>query len=173
MFPRILVPALSLGVCLVSARADEKPVDLAEVEVQSTDVVVDGEPVVVICTFGGAEAVDSDAGEPTTCEVVELKDGEGDVVVDGDVGLDPEIRHYSGSEVERGDGEVDPSVMYMTGAGPTTTESAATGEAVLAGGVASSGIEAVSQVQGYVVAAALPKAELRVIRSGSDVVISD
>ncbi len=183
---RSLIPALSLIVGLVPARADEKVVDPSVVESTSSEVVVTAEPVMVICTFGGAEGPNGEVPElaicegsdVTTCELVDVKDVDGEVVTDGEVELDTEVvmdgevRHYSGSEVERGDGEVDPSVMYMSGAGPSP-EAAPTSEVVLASSVSSSGIEAVAQVQGYVAGVSLPKAELQDSRIAGDVVISD
>ena len=192
MTSRSLIPALSLLVGIVPVRADEKVVDPSVVETIATDVVVVGEPVMVICTFGGVEGPNGEVPElaicelpePPTCEVIDVKDFDGEVVMDGEdvadgeaevdteVVVDGEVRHYTGSEVERGDGEVDPSVMYMSGAGPAT-EAAPSGDVVLASSVISSGIGAVAQVQGYVAGVSLPKAELQVSRIAGDVVISD
>jgi hypothetical protein len=122
------------------------------------------EPVVVVCPGVDEVAVKPDVEDPEVaiCPVIEEE------VVKCDVG---EVRHYSGSEVERGGGDVDPVIMYSTGI--MTLGGGASGGAGLEQGISGSGIAAVAALKVDIAEVALPARELKVLDTAGDIVISD
>lgn len=125
-----------------------------------------GDPIVTVCPFPGTEddtaVIKPDAGEPEVA-ICEGVDGEVIEVVD--------IRHYTGSEVERGDGEVDPTLIYATGV--NTLGGPATGEVNLDPGISVAGIETIPALKLDIADRTAPARELKVFAAAGDIIISD
>jgi hypothetical protein len=130
-------------------------------------IVVD-EPIVIVCpgaiTGDDSGAIEPEVGEPevVTCEGIEGEVTEVEVV---------DVRHYTGSEVERGDGEVDPSLMYTTGV--NTLGGPATGATSFDQDLSTSGIEIVAALKVDIADHSAPARELKVLAAAGDIIISD
>jgi len=139
----------------------------------ATKPIVVDEPIVIVCpgaiTGDDSGAIEPEVGEPevVTCEGIEGEVTEGEVteveVVD--------VRHYTGSEVERGDGEVDPSLMYTTGV--NTLGGPATGATSFDQDLSTSGIEIVAALKVDIADHSAPARELKVLAAAGDIIISD
>lgn len=180
MTTRIIPQIVSLSLLVCAARAaDEAPLPVCTIDPVVIEVtpVVDPviEPVVVVCPGVDEVAVKTDVEDPqiaicpvieepqvAICPVIEEE------VVKCDVG---DVRHYSGSEVERGGGDVDPVIMYSTGI--MTLGGGASGGAGLEQGISGSGIAAVAALKVDIAEVALPARELKVLDTAGDIVISD
>lgn len=193
MTARILPQAVALSLLVCAARAADVPADPAVasdtetavdvIKVEPVDepgiiactglptvdefTLVDpaGEPVVFVCpgviTEDDTAVIKPDAGEPEVA-ICEGVDGEVIEVVD--------VRHYTGSEVERGDGEVDPSIMYSTG---VTTGGPVAEVANFDAAVSPSGLETVTALKLDLADHSAPARELKVLAAAGDIIISD
>lgn len=158
--------SLSLFVCGAAHAADVavEPVTAPEacsvIEV-TVQVPVD-EPQVIICP-----------GVVDNQEVVTKPEVESPEVADGAGSVEElgEVRHFSGSEVERGGGEVDPVIMYSTGV--MTLGGGETGVAVLGQEASATGIAAVASLKVDVAEIVNPARELQVLDTAGDIIISD
>lgn len=164
MTSRIIPQIVSLSLFACAAYAeDEAPLPVCTIDPVEVEIpVFVPDPVVFVCPVVDEVAVKPEVEKPEV--VSEVVDGE---VVTCDVG---EVRHYSGSEVERGGGDVDPVIMYSTGAVNLGGE---TGGGSLIYGNAGSGIAAVAALKVDIADLAATARELQVLDTAGDIVISD
>ena len=179
MTTRILSQAVSLSLFVCAARAADVAVDPVVAPdagnvVEVTVVEVVNEPVIAVCP-GPVEfetvSTKPEVEEPevVVCEGVEGEVVEGEVV-ECEVIEVVDIRHYSGSEVERGGGDVDPVIMYSTG---VVTLGGETGGVSLDQGISGSGIAAVAALKVDLADLTATARELKVLDTAGDIVISD
>jgi hypothetical protein len=177
MTTRILAQLASLALIVSAARAADVAVEpvTAPEPCTAIEVVVKvpmdepelavcpgpiEEPQLVVCVgLDGEPLVEGkpDVEEPqvVTCDGVD-----GEVV---------EVRTYTGSEVERGGGEVDPVIMYSTGGGIMTLG----GTETLGQEVSATGIAAVASLKVDVADLVASVREVQVLDTAGDIIISD
>lgn len=165
---RILTQTVSLSLLVCGAAHAEdvvvEPVSTTEACNVIEDVVqiTSVEPEIIVCpgVIENEEVVTKpEVEEPEVVYCVGLE---------GELG---EVRHYSGSEVERGGGDVDPVIMYSTGV--VTLGGGESGMAVLGQEASATGIAAVASLKVDVAELVSPARELQVLDTAGDIIISD
>jgi hypothetical protein len=174
---RILTQTVSLSLLVCGAARAE---DVAVEPVTATEACNVIEDVVQITSVEPEISVCSEEPEIIVCPgVIEIEDvvtkpevEEPEVVycvgLEGELG---EVRHYSGSEVERGGGDVDPVMLYSTGV--VTLGGGETGMAVLGQEASATGIAAVASLKVDIAELVSPVRELQVLDTAGDIIISD